>query len=98
MKIFDILGDEETVTAERLASLLGMEKLLASEFFHPKFSHTRTVQLPVMRTPLTEWQVRMMRILISIGIFNEVGEEEYHHNRRSIALKRPAFCTFASGL
>jgi hypothetical protein len=43
-------------------------------------------------------EVRMMRILVSIGIFSEAGEEEYRHNRRSIALKHPTFCTFASGL
>ncbi len=44
MKVYNVLGDEETVTAERLASLVGMEKLLASEFRHQKLPPIRMVQ------------------------------------------------------
>ncbi len=44
MKVYNVLGDEETVTAERLASLVGMEKLLASEFSHQKLPPIRMVQ------------------------------------------------------
>lgn len=44
MKVFDVLGDGEIVTAETLASLLGMERLLASEFSQRKFPLFRMTQ------------------------------------------------------
>ena len=39
-----------------------------------------------------------MRTLASIGIFSEVKEGLYCHNRRSLAMKHPGFKTFISGL
>lgn len=41
---------------------------------------------------------RMMRNLVSIGIFREVEEEMYRHNKLSLAVKHPDFQTFLSGL
>ena len=58
------------------------------------FSISAQATVVVVRIHLTTPLVRIMRMLVAAGVFEEVQQDEYTHARRSIGLLEPGYGEF----
>ncbi|KAK3173586.1 hypothetical protein OEA41_006918 [Lepraria neglecta] len=79
-----------SITAAQLAADVGSEKSLIGM----AFSKSAQATVVVVRIHLTIPLVRIMRILIAAGVFEEVQQDEYKHTRHSISLLEPGYGEF----
>ena len=79
-----------SITAAQLAADVGSEKSLIGM----AFSKSAQATVVVVRIHLTTSLVRIMRMLVAVGVFEEVQQDEYTHTRRSIGLLEPGYGEF----
>jgi hypothetical protein len=71
---------KETMSANELAEKTGADPRLIGELIE---RHMNSGHLT--------FEVRLMRVLLASGVFKEVGEDVYSHNKLSATLSIPAF-------
>ena len=94
MKVFEEFDPSiERMTAQQLAEKTGSERLLLGIVF---WLILLGALKPKQRADCDI--VRIMRTLVTLGIFLEIGEETYTHNARSKRFTNPTFRTVMRGL